>query len=49
MRQGRRTGDRVDIIVNDDDFTGIDIHHEEDLALAEAALEIRKLKRNPEQ
>jgi len=49
VRQGRRTGDRVEIIVNDDDFTGIDIHHEEDLALAEAALEIRKLKRNPEQ
>lgn len=41
-REGRRIGDRVEIIVNDDDFTGIDIHHEEDLLLAEAALRIRR-------
>lgn len=40
-REGRRIGDRVEIIVNDDDFTGIDIHSESDLALAEAALRIR--------
>jgi len=41
-RQGRRIGDHVDIILNDDDFTSIDIHHEEDLRLAQAALDIRR-------
>ena len=40
-RQGRRIGDRIDIIENDDSFTGIDIHSADDLALAEAALKIR--------
>jgi len=40
-REGRRIGDNVDIIVNSDDFTSIDIHHEEDLALANEALKIR--------
>ena len=44
-REGRRIGDNVQILINDDSFTGIDIHTEEDLALAEAALSIRK-KRN---
>jgi len=45
-REGRRIGNRVDIILNDDDFTGIDIHHEEDLQLAQAAIDIRKGMRN---
>ena len=40
-REGRRIGDIVEIIINDDAFTSIDIHNEEDLLLAEAALEIR--------
>ena len=40
-REGRRVGDKVQIIVNDDDFTGIDIHAQEDLDLAEAAIKIR--------
>jgi CMP-N,N'-diacetyllegionaminic acid synthase len=40
-RAGRRIGDRVEIIVNDDDFTGIDVHDENDLRLAQAALQIR--------
>lgn len=40
-REGRRIGDKVQIIVNDDDFTGIDIHAQEDLDLAEAAIKIR--------
>lgn len=40
-REGRRIGDNVQIIVNDDDFTGIDIHTQEDLDLAEAAIKIR--------
>lgn len=43
-RQGLRIGDRVEIIVNDDDYTGIDIHHDEDLQLAQAALNIRKAR-----
>lgn len=41
-REGKRIGDIVDIIVNDDDFTSIDIHEEADLKLAEFALSIRK-------
>jgi len=41
-REGRRIGDKVEILVNDDPFTGIDIHTDEDLKLAEAALAIRK-------
>ena len=43
-RQGKRIGDKVSIIVNDDDFTSIDIHHQEDLDLANAAIKIRKRK-----
>jgi CMP-N-acetylneuraminic acid synthetase len=41
-RDGKRIGDKVQIIMNDDSFTGIDIHTAEDLALAQAALNIRK-------
>ena len=41
-RDGRRIGDRVHIIVNDDDFSSIDIHKREDLLLAQAALGIRR-------
>jgi CMP-N-acetylneuraminic acid synthetase len=41
-REGRRIGDRVEIVVNSDDFTGIDIHGDEDLQLAQAALRIRR-------
>jgi CMP-N-acetylneuraminic acid synthetase len=40
-REGRRIGDRVEILVNDDEFTGIDVHTESDLQLAQAALRIR--------
>jgi len=40
-REGRRIGDTVDVIQNHDDFTGIDIHHEEDLKLANNAINIR--------
>ena len=40
-REGRRIGDNIDIIVNEDDFTSIDIHHEEDLRLANEAVKIR--------
>lgn len=45
-RKGRRIGDRVEIVVNDDDFTGIDIHEEADLQLAQAALRIRRGERD---
>ena len=31
-REGRRIGDKVEILLNDDDFTGIDIHSQ-DLSL----------------
>jgi CMP-N-acetylneuraminic acid synthetase len=41
-REGKRLGDIVDIIINSDDFTSIDIHEEDDLKLAEFALSIRK-------
>ncbi len=40
-REGKRIGDNVEIITNDDDFTGIDIHTEEDLKLADYAMQIR--------
>lgn len=40
-REGRRIGDKVEIIVNDDAFTAIDIHSDADLRLAEAALQIQ--------
>ncbi len=40
-REGRRIGDTVDVVQNHDDFTGIDIHHEEDLRLANDAIKIR--------
>ncbi|MBT7899623.1 MAG: acylneuraminate cytidylyltransferase family protein [Candidatus Marinimicrobia bacterium] len=42
-REGRRIGNNVEIIINNDDFTGIDIHHEEDLKLANKAIEIRRM------
>lgn len=41
-RQGRRIGDKVEIILNDDDFTAIDIHTAEDLELANFAMKIKK-------
>ena len=46
-RQGRRIGDAVEILVNDDEFTGIDIHQEEDLRLAQAVLDMRKMGDGP--
>ena len=46
-RQGRRIGDNVEILVNDNFQTSIDIHDEFDFYLAEKALEYLK-KNNPE-
>jgi CMP-N,N'-diacetyllegionaminic acid synthase len=40
-RIGRRLGDKVSVIVTDDDFTSIDIHNQEDLDLANCAIKIR--------
>ena len=40
-RKGRRIGDNVEIITNDDSFTFIDIHEDEDLRLADSAIKIR--------
>ncbi len=44
-RDGRRIGDKVEIIVNDDPFTGIDIHTEEDLMLANSAFALRGISK----
>ena len=41
-RKGKRIGDNVEIILNDDSFSVIDIHNNEDLRLANAAMKIRK-------
>ena len=46
-RKGKRIGDNVDLIVNDNFETSIDIHNEFDFFLAEKALEYLK-KNNPE-
>jgi CMP-N,N'-diacetyllegionaminic acid synthase len=43
-RMGRRIGDKVDVILNTDSFSAIDIHLDEDLKLAQAALNIRKIQ-----
>lgn len=40
-REGRRIGDNVYIAINNDSFSNIDIHTEEDYLLAKAAYEIR--------
>lgn len=37
-REGRRIGNQVEIIPNDNPFSGIDIHTEEDLVMAEQAM-----------
>lgn len=41
-RSGRRIGDKVFIEITDDDFTSLDIHTSEDLALTECAIRIRR-------
>ncbi len=45
-RSGRRIGDVVHIIPNDDSFSSLDIHTIEDLQLVEAALNIRNASSN---
>ena len=41
-REGKRIGDKVHILVNDDSFTSIDIHNQDDLKLANFASKLRK-------
>jgi CMP-N,N'-diacetyllegionaminic acid synthase len=43
-RKGRRIGDRVEIITNNESFSSIDIHDIDDLKLAKAALKIKGVK-----
>ncbi len=43
-RKGRRIGDKVKIITNDDSFTSLDIHNLEDFKLAEYAYKLRYKK-----
>tara|TARA_B100001027_G_C16209999_1_gene304692 strand:- start:20 stop:730 length:711 start_codon:yes stop_codon:yes gene_type:complete len=40
-REGRRIGDKVDIVINNDEMSSIDIHKAEDLELASQAIKIR--------
>ena len=40
-REGRRIGNIVDIVSNDDEMSNIDIHTAEDLELANEAIKIR--------
>lgn len=40
-RKGKRIGDKVEIILNDDSFTALDIHNLEDLKLMRAAKKLR--------
>jgi len=41
-REGRRIGDNIDMVVNDDPVTDIDIHTKRDLYMAEAAMQFLK-------
>lgn len=41
-REGRRIGDNVDMIINDDPVTDIDIHTQRDLYMAEVAMQFLK-------
>ncbi len=41
-RIGKRIGNKVSFIVNDEAFTGIDIHTKQDLYLAEMAMRYAK-------
>ena len=39
-RKGRRIGNKVKFIINDNSFTGIDIHDTDDIKLAEYGLKL---------
>ena len=41
-RKGKRIGKKVKLIINQDSFTGIDIHSKKDLFLTEAAMKFLK-------
>ena len=40
-REGKRIGDKVKILLNNDSFTSLDIHNLEDFKLAEYAYKLR--------
>jgi CMP-N,N'-diacetyllegionaminic acid synthase len=44
-RSGRRIGDKVKILINNDSFTSLDIHNIEDFKIAEYAFKMRKNKK----
>ena len=41
-RKGKRIGDKVEILINEDSFSSIDIHDKYDFELASSALKIKK-------
>ena len=43
-RKGRRIGDNVKILINDESFTSLDIHTKQDYKLAQAAFKIKGKK-----
>ena len=44
-RKGKRIGKKVEFIINEDSFSGIDIHTKKDLYLADAAMKYLKKKK----
>ncbi len=46
IKQGKRIGDSVEIVINDDEMTFVDIHDELDLWLAEKIIRERGIKPN---
>jgi len=44
-RKGRRIGNKIEVILNDDIFSSIDIHSEKDLKLANSAMKILNEKK----
>lgn len=44
-REGKRIGDKVEILINNDDCSSIDIHTEMDFLLAEYALSVKENKK----
>ena len=48
IKSNRRIGDNVKIVVNDDEYSGIDIHTEESFYLAEKVVEKELQLKNSE-
>ena len=43
-RKGKRIGNKVKLIINEDSFSTIDIHSDEDLYMAKMAMKYKKRK-----